>query len=61
MKNTTKIKIQKVDENKKNNKVTGKFVCREFLKGGALSIGKIIEEKAPPWLKTRFWSQMIPL
>ena len=35
----------------------GEFVCREFLKGGALSIGKLIEERAPPWFtvdKLRF-------
>ena len=24
------------------------MVCRELLKGGALSIGKLIEERAPP-------------
>ena len=24
------------------------IVCRELLKGGALSIGKLIEERAPP-------------
>ena len=23
-------------------------VCRELLKGGALSVGKLIEERAPP-------------
>ena len=56
MENTTKIKIQKVDENKKNNKSNRNVVCREFLKGGALSIGKIIKERAPPWLEIRFWS-----
>ena len=28
-------------------KVPGKFVCRKFLNGGALSIGKLSEKRAP--------------
>ena len=33
-----------------------KPVCREFLKGGALSIDKLIEERAPPVLKNPYFS-----
>ena len=29
------------------------FACREFLIGGALSIVKLIEERAPPYLKIK--------
>ena len=30
------------------NKELRKIVCRELLKGGALSVGKLMEERAPP-------------
>ena len=31
-----------------NRRGTKWIVCRELFKGGALSIGKLIEERAPP-------------
>ena len=38
-----------------------KPVCGEFLKGGALSVDKLIEERAPPMLKDHISVyQMIP-
>ena len=38
-----------------------KPVCGEFLKGGALSVDRLIEERAPPILKHPYFSkQMIP-
>ena len=33
-----------------------KPVCEEFLKGGALSVDKLIEERAPPMLKNPYFS-----
>lgn len=33
-----------------------KPVCGEFLKGGALSVDKLIEERAPPVLKNPYFS-----
>ena len=33
-----------------------KPVCGEFLKGGALSVDKLIEERAPPMLKNPYFS-----
>ena len=38
-----------------------KPVCGEFLKGGALSVDKLIKERAPPMLKNPYLVyQMIP-